>query len=103
MILVRPRNPSSNNRSKLIIYKSGERISPTPLKISDESHIQRNHEAAIPNMSNLIRVNNRVVEEQKASEEKEEEIVDFEQSSIEDRPGIINEFSDPLRQSIIAY
>ena len=103
MILVRPRNPSSNNRSKLIIYKSGERISPTPLKISDESHIQRNHDAAIPNMSNLIRVNNRVVEEQKASEEKEEEIVDFEQSSIEDRPGIINEFSDPLRQSIIAY
>jgi hypothetical protein len=103
MILVRPRNPSSNNRSKLIIYKSGERISPTPLKISDESHIQRNHEAAIPNMSNLIRVNNRVVEEQKASEEKEEEIVDIEQSSIEDRPGIINEFSDPLRQSIIAY
>jgi hypothetical protein len=103
MILVRPRNPSSNNRSKLIIYKSGERISPTPLKISDESHIQRNHEAAIPNMSNLIRVNNRVVEKQKASEEKEEEIVDIEQSSIEDRPGIINEFSDPLRQSIIAY
>ena len=103
MILVRPRNPSSNNRSKLIIYKSGERISPTPLKISDESHIQRNHEAAIPNMSNLIRVNNRVVEEQKASEEKEEEIVDIDQSSIEDRPGIINEFSDPLRQSIIAY
>jgi hypothetical protein len=103
MILVRPRNPSSNNRSKLIIYKSGERISPTPLKISDESHIQRNHDAAIPNMSNLIRVNNRVVEEQKASEEKEEEIVDIEQSSIEDRPGIINEFSDPLRQSIIAY
>jgi hypothetical protein len=103
MILVRPRNPSSNNRSKLIIYKSGERISPTPLKISDESHIQRNHEAAIPNMSNLIRVNNRVVEEQKASEEKEEEIVDIEQSAIEDRPGIINEFSDPLRQSIIAY
>jgi hypothetical protein len=103
MILVRPRNPSSNNRSKLIIYKSGERISPTPLKISDESHIQRNHEAAIPNMSNLIRVNNRVVEEQKASEEKEEEIVDIDQSSIEDRPGIINEFSDALRQSIIAY
>jgi hypothetical protein len=104
MILVRPRNPSSNNRSKLLIYNSGERISPTPLKYSDENHIQRNHEAAIPNMSNLIRVNNRVVEEQKASEEREEEIIDIDQqSSIECRPGIINEFSDPLRQSIIAY
>lgn len=55
-------------------------------------------------MLNLIRVNNRVVEEQKASEEKQEEIVDIDQqSSMEDRPGIINEFSDPLRQSIIAY
>jgi len=103
MILVRPRNASTNNQSKLIIYKSGEGISATPLKISDEGQIQRNHEAAIPNMSNLIRVNNRVVEEQKASEEREEEIVDIEQSSIEDRPGILNEFSDPLRQSIIAY
>jgi hypothetical protein len=101
MILVRPRNASTNNQSKLIIYKSGERISATPLKISDEGLIQRNHEAAIPNMLNLIRVNNRVVEEQKASEERDEEIC--EQSSIEDRPGVINEFSDPLRQSIIAY
>ena len=54
-------------------------------------------------MSNLIRVNNRLVEEQKASEEREEEIVDIEQSSMVDRPGISNEFSDPLRQSIIAY
>jgi hypothetical protein len=101
MILVRPRNASTNNQSKLIIYKSGERNSGTPLKISDEGLIQRNHEAAIPNMLNLIRVNNRVVEEQKASEERDEYIC--EQSSIEDRPGVINEFSDPLRQSIIAY
>jgi hypothetical protein len=43
-------------------------------------------------MSNLIRVNNRVVEEQKAMEDRDEEIVDIDQSSIEDRPGVINEF-----------
>ena len=56
-------------------------------------------------MSNLIRVNNRMVEEQKAVMivDREEEIVDIDVSSIEDRPGVVNEFSDPLRQSIIAY
>jgi len=36
MILVRPRNPSARNQSKLMMYKSGEGINPLPLNNSDE-------------------------------------------------------------------
>ena len=49
-------------------------------------------------MLNLIRVNNRVgIEEMKEDDHEEEEIVDIEQSLMEDKPEICNEFQHPLR------